>query len=151
MEEGQPENLQAFCRLAEDYERNGHKDLGQFLDYLQALEEKGVTAPAQEGSSGAVTIMSIHKSKGLEFPVVFLCGLSRSFNQESARDQVLCHKELGLGLSWVNTDQRVRYPTIAKRAIAAKIVDSTISEEMRVLYVAMTRAKDRLIMTYAQK
>ena len=151
MEEGQPENLQAFCRLAEDYERNGHKDLGQFLDYLQALEEKGVTAPAQEGSSGAVTIMSIHKSKGLEFPVVFLCGLSRSFNQESARDQVLCHKELGLGLSWVNTDQRVRYPTIAKRAISAKIEDSTISEEMRVLYVAMTRAKDRLIMTYAQK
>ena len=151
VEEGQPENLQAFCRLAEDYERNGHKDLGQFLDYLQALEEKGVTAPAQEGSSGAVTIMSIHKSKGLEFPVVFLCGLSRSFNQESARDQVLCHKELGLGLSWVNTDQRVRYPTIAKRAISAKIEDSTVSEEMRVLYVAMTRAKDRLIMTYAQK
>ena len=93
--------------------------------------------------------MSIHKSKGLEFPVVFLCGLSRAFNQENARAQVLCDKELGLGLTCVDAVNRVRYPSIAKRAIAAKITADGLSEEMRVLYVAMTRAKDRLIMTYA--
>lgn len=97
----------------------------------------------------AVTIMSIHKSKGLEFPVVFLCGLSRRFNLESARAQVLCDKNLGLGLCCVDTKNRVRYPNVAKRAIAAKIIAESISEEMRVLYVAMTRARDRLIMVYA--
>ena len=106
-------------------------------------------ASGEETSAGAVTIMSIHKSKGLEFPVVYLCGLSREFNRESARAQVLCDKELGLGLSCVDTVNRVRYPSIAKHAIAVKMIAESLSEEMRVLYVAMTRAKDRLIMTYA--
>ena len=95
--------------------------------------------------------MSIHKSKGLEFPVVFLCGLSRGFNMESARTQVLCDKDLGLGLGCVDSKLRMRYPTIAKRAISTKIIRQSISEELRVLYVAMTRARDRLIMTYAVK
>ena len=90
-----------------------------------------------------------HKSKGLDFPVVFLCGLSRTFNMTDVQKQVLCHKELGLGLSHTNIAQRVRFPTIAKRAISTKIASETISEELRVLYVAMTRARDRLIMTYA--
>ncbi|MBR4971998.1 MAG: PD-(D/E)XK nuclease family protein, partial [Oscillospiraceae bacterium] len=98
---------------------------------------------------GCVTIMSIHKSKGLEFPVVFLCGLGREFNMESQRGAVLCHKEMGLGLAAVDSVNRLRYPTIAKRAIAAKIGSESVSEELRVLYVAMTRARDRLIMTYA--
>ena len=95
--------------------------------------------------------MSIHKSKGLEFPIVFLCGLSRGFNGESARATVLCDKDLGLGLNCVDAVQRVRYPTIAKRAISTKMIRQGVSEEMRVLYVAMTRARDRLIMTYAAK
>ena len=142
-------NLQAFCRIAADYEASGQKDLGQFLDHLAALEEKGLVLPGQLQESGAVTVMSIHKSKGLEFPVVFLCGLSRRFNQESARGQVLCHKELGLGLSCVDSEKRIRYPTVAKKAISIKIMEESISEELRVLYVAMTRARDRLIMTYA--
>ena len=95
--------------------------------------------------------MSIHKSKGLEFPVVFLCGLSREFNMESAYSQVLCDKELGLGLACVDIENRVQYPSIAKKAISEKIKKDSISEEMRVLYVAMTRARDRLIMTYSMK
>lgn len=142
-------NLQAFCQIAEDFESSGQKDLSLFLEHLSAMEEKGLVYPGQLQESGAVTIMSIHKSKGLEFPVVFLCGLSRRFNQESARGQVLCHKELGLGLNCVDNKNRIRYPTIAKRAISAKIIEESISEELRVLYVAMTRPKDRLIMTYA--
>ena len=150
MESGEEKvrNLQYFCQIASDYESTGYKDLTFFLSHLAALEQKGVSimeAPA----SGAVRIMSIHKSKGLEFPVVFLSGLSRTFNMTDVQKQVLCHKDLGLGLVHTDTEQRVRFPTIAKRAIAAKICAESISEELRVLYVAMTRARDRLIMTYA--
>lgn len=141
-------NLQMFCQIASDYEKTGHKDLSYFLEYLKTMEVNGLRIP-DAGSSGTVRIMSIHKSKGLEFPVVFLCGLSRSFNMSDMQKQVLSHKELGIGMACVNNRQRVRFPTIAKLAIAAKISQDTISEEMRVLYVAMTRARDRLIMTYA--
>ena len=141
-------NLHSFCQIASEYESHGKKDLSYFLDQLAAMEESGLCISGSE-PTGAVRIMSIHKSKGLEFPVVFLCGLSRSFNMADIQKQVLCHKNLGLGLSHINTQQRVRFPTIAKRAIATKITEETISEELRVLYVAMTRARDRLIMTYA--
>ena len=143
------ENLQLFYQIAVNCAQNGQSDLTRFLEYLTGLEKHGLSVPVESDTSNAVTIMSIHKSKGLEFPVVFLCGLSREFNRESARAQVLCDKELGLGLSCVDTRNRVRYPTLAKTAIAAKIVAESLSEEMRVLYVAMTRARDRLIMTYA--
>ena len=143
-------NLQTFYRLAVDFESNGRRDLEQFLEHLQAMEEKGLIAAGEQTAVGAVTLMSIHKSKGLEFPVVIVSGLSREFNRESQRAQVLCHKELGLGLSAVDEKNRVRYPTVAKRAIGAKIAEESLSEEMRVLYVALTRARDRLIMTYAQ-
>ena len=141
-------NLQAFYELAADFEKGNLRDLSQFLDHLDAMEERGLVT-AGSANPGCVSIMSIHKSKGLEFPVVFLCNLARKFNQESLRSQILCDKELGLGLSVADNTNRVRYPSIAKRAIAAKMEAESISEEMRVLYVAMTRAKDRLIMTYA--
>ena len=150
MDEGDEKvnNLQNFCQIASDYESTGRKDLSYFLEYLTTMEERGLSIAAAT-PTGMIRIMSIHKSKGLEFPVVFLCGLSRTFNMSDTQKQVLCHKELGLGLSHINTKQRVRFPTIAKRAISAKIMNETVSEELRVLYVAMTRARDRLIMTYA--
>ena len=148
--EAKAANLQTFYGLAADFEMGSLRDLGQFLEHLTALEEKGLISAGNSGS-GAVTLMSIHKSKGLEFPVVFLCGLSREFNRESLRAQILCDKELGLGLSVADNANRVRYPSIAKRAIAAKMAAESLSEEMRVLYVAMTRARDRLIMTYASR
>jgi len=146
--EARSSNLQTFFGLAAEFEKGSLRDLGQFLDHLEALEERGlVTAGNTPG--GCVSIMSIHKSKGLEFPVVFLCNLSRKFNLESMRAQILCDKELGLGLSVADNVNRVRYPSISKRAIAMKMLSESVSEEMRVLYVAMTRARDRLIMTYA--
>jgi len=145
------ENLQTFCQLVSGFDAGGVKSLDRFLVHLQGLDEKGVTGAGEDCSAGAVTVMSIHKSKGLEFPVVFLCGLSRKFNREDAYEQVLCDKKLGLGLHCVDTVNRVRYPSVAKRAIAAKILAESLSEELRVLYVAMTRPKDRLIMTYAAK
>lgn len=149
--EEKTQNLHLFCQIAADFEATGRRDLAQFLEHLEAMEGKGLSYTGQQRNTGAVTIMSIHKSKGLEFPVVFLCGLSRGFNQESTRAQVLCHKNLGLGLNCVDLEKRVRYPNIAKRAISVKMLSEGISEEMRVLYVAMTRPKDRLIMTYAEK
>ena len=142
------DHLHSFCQIAADYETTGRKELSYFLEHLTAMEERGLSISGAV-PSGTVRIMSIHKSKGLEFPVVFLSGLSRTFNLSDTQKQVLCHKELGLGLTHTNTVQRVRFPTIAKRAISLKIHEETISEELRVLYVAMTRARDRLIMTYA--
>lgn len=142
-------NLQAFYQAAADYEGAELRDLDQFLEHLEAQEEKGMAGPQKAGAD-AIRIMSIHKSKGLEFPVVFLCGLSKRFNKRAAQEQVLCDRELGLGLSCVDVKKRIRYPSIAKRAIAVKLCADGLSEEMRVLYVAMTRARDRLIMTYAE-
>ena len=143
-------NLQAFYQLAVDFAALGNCDLDRFLEQLELLEERGLMV-AEEASGGCVRIMSIHKSKGLEFPVVYLSGLSRRFNQENQRAQVLCHKTLGLGLSCVDDKNRVRYPNLSKNAIAKKVEADSLSEEMRVLYVAMTRARDRLIMTYASQ
>ncbi len=145
------DNLRLFYRLCADCENTNYRELGFFLEYLDSLDEKGIPLNSERSVSGAVTIMSIHKSKGLEFPVVFLCGLSKAFNREDVRAQVLCHKELGIGLNCVDMKNRVRYPSVAKKAIAAKMIADSVSEEMRVLYVAMTRARDRLIMTFALK
>ena len=142
-------NLQTFYQLAVDYAGGGYGDLDAFIEHLEVLAEKGMIVAPEQSAGGCVTIMSIHKSKGLEFPVVFLCGLSRRFNRESQNAPVLCDRELGLGLSCVDPKNRIRYPSLSKYAIAAKISADSLSEEMRVLYVAMTRARDRLIMTYA--
>ena len=143
-------NLREFYRLALEFEAAARRDLSQFLEHLELMEQKGLTIQ-EPPTAGAVQILSIHKSKGLEYPVVFLSGLSRSFNTEDLKAQVLCDGELGLGLSAVDRENRVRYPTIAKRAIVARTSGESLSEELRVLYVAMTRARDRLIMTYADK
>ncbi len=153
MEDGdiRADNLYTFCKMASDFETAGRRDLPYFLERINALREHGLSVGSTDGGTDGVTIMSIHKSKGLEFPVVFLCGLSRRFNEESAHAQVLCHKEYGLGLGCADHRLRIRYPSIAKRAISRKILEEGLSEELRVLYVAMTRARDRLIMTYAVK
>ena len=143
-------NLRQFFQLALEFEASNQRDLGRFLEHLELLEEKGLGVQ-ETVSGGAVQILSIHKSKGLEYPVVFLSSLSRSFNTEDLRAPVLCDRSLGLGLSAVDRGNRVRYPTIAKRAIAAQSARQNLSEELRVLYVGMTRARDRLIMTYAAK
>ena len=143
-------NLRQFFVLALEFEASNQRDLGRFLEHLELLEEKGLGVQ-EVSAGGAVQILSIHKSKGLEYPVVFLSSLSRGFNTEDLRAPVLCDRSLGLGLSAVDRENRVRYPTIAKRAIAAQSARQNLSEELRVLYVAMTRARDRLIMTYGEK
>lgn len=145
------ENLQLFYQLACSYATTGQGGLDAFLNHLDVLRQRGLTSPEEAASDDAVRIMSIHKSKGLEFPVVILAGLSKDFNQEDTRGQVLCDRTLGIGISNTDSDSRVRYPTISKNAIARKMIADCVSEELRVLYVAMTRARDRLIMTYASR
>ena len=142
------ENLRLFFQMAAEYERGNLSSLEQFLEYLDDRQEKGLLRPGAP-QTGAVTIMSIHKSKGLEFPVVFLSALSRKFNRKSLMQPILCDPEMGLGLNVADRENRVRYPSLARLAIAGKMTREAVSEEMRILYVAMTRARDRLVMTYA--
>lgn len=143
------EAIQAFLRIVAAYEQNANSGLSGLIEHLDLLEESGKAVMADQDTADAVKIMSIHKSKGLEFPVVFLCAMSREFNMMSLNAEVLCHKNMGIGLPYVDLEKRVHYPSIARRAISACMKEEMISEEMRVLYVALTRAKDRLIMTYA--
>ena len=144
-------NLRFFYESAAAFESGGRRDLPQFLDHLQRLESRGLRPEEGGAAGGAVSILSIHKSKGLEYPVVFLSNLSGQFNREDLKAHVLVDPELGIGCCILNQDNRSRYPTLARTAIRQKIKEESTSEELRVLYVAMTRARDMLIMTYADK
>ena len=142
-------NLMAFRNFTVGFEASGRHTLPQLLWYLQDLQANGGQLPVPPMETGdAVTIMSVHKSKGLEFPVVFLCDLSRQFNMQDTRDAILVDDRLAVGCNRVDQQRFIRYPTLAKKSIEHKKKRETISEELRVLYVAMTRAKDMLIMTY---
>ena len=114
------------------------------------MSERGEEPETGTGAQ-AVRILSIHRSKGLEFPFVFLCDLAHRFNQADTRGSVLLHSELGLGPKRVDTAQGVEYPTLARRAVARRLTDEMLSEEMRVLYVGMTRARERLILSCVWK
>ena len=143
--------LMAFIELAERYEGSGYRGLHRFVLWLRKLSEKGQEPALGGAESSAVQIMSIHKSKGLEFPVVFLCDTARRFNRQDSRDTVLVHPELGLGPKLTDTQRHVEYPTLARNAIKLRLEREMLSEEMRLLYVAMTRAKERLFITAALK
>jgi len=154
MEDGQQrkKNLLAFESFVVNFEANGTRALPQLLQYLANLRKNGGQLPVPQSlAENAVTIMSVHKSKGLEFPVVFLCDLSRRFNMQDMNDAILVDDTLAVGCNHVDAKRFVRYPTLAKKSIEHKKRKESISEELRVLYVAMTRPKDMLIMTYYSK
>jgi ATP-dependent helicase/nuclease subunit A len=104
-------------------------------------------AESSAGNENAVRIMSIHKSRGLEFPIVFVSGLSKKFNKQDARERIALHPELGLGVDAIDPKRRIKIPTIRKKMIQKQIELESLGEELRVLYVALTRAKEKLIMT----
>lgn len=155
MEDGvqRSRNLAAFRELAAGFDTGALKPLAAFNSYLQTLREQnvGVIAAQQESGADAVRIMSIHKSKGLEFPVVFLADLSRQTNLQDNTAGVLLDSELLIGANVVDSAKKFYYPSAARLAIAERKTAQTVSEELRVLYVAMTRAKQRLVMTYCAK
>ncbi len=146
-------NLAAFRELAAAFTAGGAKPLAAFNEYLASLREQGVSvlAPQPDAGADAVRIMSIHKSKGLEFPIVVLADLSRQMNLQDNTAGVLLDSELLIGANVVDTEKKYYYPSAARMAIAQRKTAQTVSEELRVLYVAMTRAKEMLIMSYCSK
>ena len=140
-------NLRALHERARAYEKTSFKGVFSFLRFLEQMQENQADLePARilSDNENVVRIMSIHKSKGLEFPIVFIGGLGRRFNFRDAQQEFLLHKDYGLAFSAVDGQLEIKYPTIAQRVIAQKKRQEVLQEEKRVLYVAMTRARERL-------
>ncbi len=141
-------NIRCFCDLVQGAQTAGCGELGSFLRYVEQLQQgKGVKTPPV-GEEQTVKLLSVHKSKGLEYPIVFLCDLSHGFNRDALKAKVLAEPNLYLGSSVMDSKLMAAYPSIAKEAIKQSLIRASVSEEMRVLYVAMTRPKHALIMTY---
>ncbi|WP_405082411.1 helicase-exonuclease AddAB subunit AddA [Paenibacillus chitinolyticus] len=142
-------NLRALYDRARQYENTSLRGLFRFLRFIERMKDTGGdlgTARALGEQEDVVRIMSIHKSKGLEFPVVFAAGLGKMFNQRDLLDPFLIHKELGFGPRFVDTKLRVGYPTLPQLAIRRRMRIETLAEELRVLYVALTRAREKLFL-----
>ena len=147
--EARQENLMLLLTYAAQFESSGWRGLFDFIVFLRRLREKGEEPFSPESGSGgdAVKILSIHKSKGLEYPVVFLAGTTKRFNMQDVAKPLLIHAELGAGPKRVDLDRRIEYPTLARMAVSQKLRRETVAEELRVLYVGMTRAREKLIIT----
>jgi len=140
-------NLRALYDRARQYESTSLRGLFRFLRFIERMKDSGGdlgTARALGEQEDVVRIMSIHKSKGLEFPVVFVAGMAKMFNQRDLNDAFLLHKELGFGPRFVDTTLRVSFPTLPSLAIKRRMKLELLAEEMRVLYVALTRAREKL-------
>ena len=147
-------NLDMLVEKAAAYESTSYKGLFHFVRYIEKLKkfdtDFGEASVAGE-QDNTVRIMSIHKSKGLEFPVVFLAGLGKRFNKQDAYGQILLDADLGAAADFLDLELRVKAPPLKKQALKRRTELETMGEELRVLYVAMTRAKEKLIMTAADK
>lgn len=140
--------LMQLFDCARDFESTGYKGLFGFVAYLRGLMERG-EAPVSDAppkAENAVSIMSMHKSKGLEFPIVVLADLAKRFNTDDSKKPLLIHPELGVGPKRIDAVRRIEYPTLARRAVRERILSESMAEELRVLYVAMTRAREKLVL-----
>ena len=143
-------NLDMLVEKAIAYEATSYRGLYHFVRYIENLKKYEVDyGEANIGSEvdNTVRIMSIHKSKGLEFPVVFVCGMAKQFNETDSRAKAVMHPSLGIGCDCVDTRLRTRQASLLKKIIQKTTSMENLGEEMRVLYVAMTRAKEKLILT----
>lgn len=140
------ENLEAFFALADSFETETRRGLPAFLRHLDALREKGCRTQAA-AAPDAVRLMTVHSAKGLEFPVVFLADLGKLFNMDDAKAAVLTDSELGIASNVLDAERGLVYPSIARLALTNRKRRESLSEEMRLLYVAMTRPKYRLVMS----
>ena len=147
-------NLQMLVQKALDFENTSYRGLFNFVRYIENLQKYEVDYGVAESSAGnenAVRIMSIHKSKGLEFPVVFVSGLAKQFNKQDVKERIAMHPNLGVGIEAIDPEKRIKMPTLKKKMIQKQIELESLGEELRVLYVALTRAKEKLILTGAMK
>ena len=143
-------NLNMLLEKAAAYEKTSYKGLFHFVRYIDELQKYDVDfgeADMVGENEDVVRIMSIHKSKGLEFPIVIVSGMGKNFNKQDTRSKMVLHPELGIGLDYMDGKKRIKSPTIVKKAIAKQIDLENLGEELRVLYVALTRAKEKLILT----
>lgn len=142
-------NLRLLLQYAKNYEQSGYRGVGGFIKFMDRLEENGCDLSAAERQSeiteNAVNIMTIHKSKGLEYPICIVANLARKINSDTT-NEVLLHNELGLGVRRKDDVNLCRYTTMPREAVALEIKRNEMSEELRVLYVAMTRARERLVL-----
>ena len=143
-------NVEMLLVKAADYEKTGYFGLYHFLRYMEQLEKYEVDygeAAMQDENADVVRIMSVHKSKGLEFPICFVSGLSRRFRAKEGEGSVLADVDAGLGVDYVDPVLRVRAKSLRKNAVAVKRKRDNLAEELRILYVAMTRAEEKLVLT----
>lgn len=147
-------NLKMLFERAKQYESATFKGVFNFINFIDKLKLRNNDLGAAKiigEIENVIRIMSIHKSKGLEFPVVFLSSTGKNFNLKDLREKILIHQEIGFGPNYENSELKIEYPTLAKEAIKMVSKRESISEEMRVLYVALTRAKEKLIITGIEK
>ncbi len=147
-------NLKMLFERAKQYETASFKGLFNFINFIDKLHSNSgdlSSAKLIGENENVVRIMSIHKSKGLEFPVVFLSCMGKQFNLQDLNDNIILHQDLGFGPKYISAQKKIEYTTLAKEAIRLQSKVETLSEEMRVLYVALTRAKEKLIITGISK
>ena len=147
-------NLKMLFDRAREYEKASFKGLFHFINYINSLRKANNdmdSAKVIGENEDVVRIMSIHKSKGLEFPVVILASTTKKFNLQDLNEQIIIHQDLGIGVKYIDEKRKIEYPTLAKQAISLSVTKETLSEEMRILYVALTRAKEKLIITGISK
>lgn len=140
-------NLHALYQRAANYEENGFKGLFQFIQFIERLQkqDKDLAQPTSIDNQDAIAVMTIHGSKGLEFPVVFLMDASHQFNEQDLRQNYVLDDHSGLGIVYLDVQKRLKIPTLPELAIVAQKRQKLRAEEMRKLYVALTRAEQRLI------
>lgn len=142
-------NLRALYDRARGYEKTSFRGLYRFLRFIERIEERGDdlgSARALSEQEDVVRIMTIHKSKGLEFPVVIVGGIARQFNVQDLRKRYSVHKDLGFATKYIDSEKRIMYPTLFYQAVNLANEKEMLAEEMRVLYVALTRAKEKLVL-----
>ena len=147
-------NLKMLFERAKQYESASFKGLFNFINFIDKIKfnsEDLTSAKIIGENENVVRIMSIHKSKGLEFPVVILAGTGKQFNFQDLNEKILLDQDLGIGPQYINSERHIEFKTLAKKALSIKAKNEAISEEMRVLYVALTRAKEKLIVVGRQK
>lgn len=147
-------NLRMLFERAKQYEEASFKGLYNFINFIDKIkfnQEDLKAAKIIGENENVVRIMTIHKSKGLEFPVVILAGVGKQFNFRDLNGKILLDQDLGMGPQYIDSDRYIEFKTLAKKALAIKEKNEAISEEMRILYVALTRAKEKLIIVGRQK
>ena len=147
-------NLKSLFEKARQYEKASFKGLYNFINFIDKLKSSSGDLSAAKligENENVIRIMSIHKSKGLEFPIVFLCGANKQFNMQDLNAPILLHQKLGIGVDYIDKERKIQYSTLTKEAIKKASREELLSEEMRILYVALTRAKEQLLITGVSK